>query len=331
MTTSSKKLSDLARQLNLLPYFSRHQGRTLMEAAIDLGQSPQQIMEDLNRLWMCGLPGLLPGDLVELDHSYKEVRIQNAQGMDKPLRLTPTEAGVLLLTLESLESLPGFAKQDAVISAAQKLRDIMGEYSSAVFDSTGADAGAEVLAVIRDAMDKHLKLSFSYNSHKSDSTSTRTVSPQHIFTHEGETYINAWDDTAGDTRTFRIDRIHDIKLLDIPAKRTTRDAYVSAEDPFEFAHATDKVTFQLREDALWLADYTTMSFVETATGKPQQFRDSDGHVWYTMQSPLLSKEWFLRFAIGHAENLKITEPEDLRNSLKQKVSHGLSAYDSPVE
>src|SRR5699024_1247724 len=124
-----------------------------MGAARDFGLQPSEIMEALDRLWMCGLPGLLPGDLVELEHSYTSVKVHNAQGMDKALRLTPTEAGVLLLTLESLENLPGLTDQQAVISAAGKLRGVMGEYTSAVFDTAADDAaGNGVLATIREAL-----------------------------------------------------------------------------------------------------------------------------------------------------------------------------------
>lgn len=327
MPKSSNKISDLARQLNLLPYFTRYKGRTVMEAARDLGQPSSQIMEDLNRLWMCGLPGLLPGDLVELDHSFKEVKIHNAQGMDKPLRLTPTEAGVLLLTLESLESLPGIAKQEAVVSAANKLRAIMGEYSSTVFDSTGEDLDAEVLEIIRDAMDLHQQVSFQYHSHRSDNTSLRQVSPAHIFTHEGETYIKAWEEAVNQWRTFRLDRIRSIVLLDSKAVHPARGVSVSTDDPFEFAKSSDIATLLLREDAMWLGNYMAMEVDEMV----EPIRDSDGFSWHTVHFPLLSRDWFVRFAIGHAEHLKVTSPEDLRKCIKQKAFSGLSAYDHHVE
>lgn len=298
-----------------------------MEAARDLGQPPTQIMEDLNRLWMCGLPGLLPGDLVELEHDFKQVKIYNAQGMDKPLRLTPTEAGVLLLTLESLESLPGIAQQDAVVTAAQKLRVLMGEHATTVFDSTGEDLGVETLSTIREAMDQHKQVSFQYHSHKSDNTSIRNVSPGHIFTHEGETYIKAWEQEAADWRTFRLDRIHDIILLDVAAVRPRKGLKVSTADPFEFAKASDIVTFLLREDAMWLANYMAMYIATDA----EPHHDSSGSRWYTVVFPLLSREWFIRFAIGHAEHLKVIAPKDLKKCINQKAINGLSAYDRDVE
>lgn len=208
MARPARRIDELTRQLNLLPYFQRHPDRTVMEAARDFGLQPAEIMEDLNRLWMCGLPGLLPGDLVELEHSYTSVKIHNAQGMDKPLRLTPTEAGVLLLTLESLENLPGLTDQEAVVSAAEKLRRIMGDYTTAVYDSVadGEDDGDNAtLSVLRDAMQQNKQVCFTYHSHSSDTTKLRQVSPARIFTHEGEAYVRAWEEESGDHRNFRID------------------------------------------------------------------------------------------------------------------------------
>ncbi|MCK2200118.1 helix-turn-helix transcriptional regulator [Corynebacterium callunae] len=327
MTRSAQKVSDLARQLNLLPYFQKHQGRSVIEAARDLGQPPQEIMADLNRLWLCGLPGLLPGDMVELEHSLKEVKIYNAQGMDKPLRLTPTEAGVLLLILESLESLPGLSNQEAAISAATKLRSIMGDYSSAVFDSTGDSDAAGVLSVLRDAMDQKRQVAFTYHSYSSDNTSQRVVSAAHIFTNEGETYVTAWEDAVNDHRTFRLDRISNIGLTQVASKPHSMRLKFSADDPFDIAKQSDVATFLLCEDAIWLADYMAMTIDEQT---PAQV-DSDGKKWFKVSYPLLSREWFIRFVISHAESIKSIEPADLQESINQKVAHGLSAYNVDVQ
>ena len=59
---SARLSSRLARLLNLVPYFQAHPGISAAEAARDLGVTPKQIMDDLNQLWVCGLPGYGPGD-----------------------------------------------------------------------------------------------------------------------------------------------------------------------------------------------------------------------------------------------------------------------------
>ena len=130
----NQSTTDIVRMLNLLPYFQQHPGRSTMEAAVDLGLDPATIMDDLNRLFCCGI-GDMPDELVDLDPQRQAVQIYDAQGMDKPLRLTRTEAGALLLALESLESIPGLVEKHAVRSAATKLRTIMHNETRGVFDS----------------------------------------------------------------------------------------------------------------------------------------------------------------------------------------------------
>ncbi|HYR17256.1 MAG TPA: protein pafC, partial [Mycobacterium sp.] len=47
----------LVRLLNMVPYFQANPKITYGEAASDLGVSVKQLRDDLNQLWMCGLPG----------------------------------------------------------------------------------------------------------------------------------------------------------------------------------------------------------------------------------------------------------------------------------
>lgn len=328
MTRSARKISELTRQLNLLPYFQRHPDRTVMEAARDFGLPPEEIMADLNRLWMCGLPGLLPGDLVELEHTYTSVRVHNAQGMDKALRLTPTEAGVLLLTLESLENLPGLTDQQAVISAAEKLRGVMGEYTSAVFDAAANETAAnEVLATIRDSLSQGSQVCFTYHSHSSDSTSLRQVSPAHVFTNEGEAYVRAWEDALCSHRTFRVDRIRDITLTDDPADPHLKQLNFSAAEPFGSSKSAERVQFLLREDSTWLADYMSMDIAEGS----DYSTDTEGTTWVPASRPLYSRDWFIRFSISQADRIKVVGPETLVESINSKVGAGLSAYNNQLK
>lgn len=330
MPRTARRIDELTRQLNLLPYFQRHPNRTVMEAARDLGLQPAEIMEDLNRLWMCGLPGLLPGDLVELEHSYTSVKIHNAQGMDKPLRLTPTEAGVLLLTLESLENLPGLTDQEAVVSAAEKLRRIMGDYTTAVYDSVAdgeSDGDNATLSVLRDALQHNRQVCFTYHSHSSDTTRIRQVSPARIFTHEGAAYVRAWEEAAGDHRTFRIDRIRDITITTATAQPHLARLRFSADDPFDVGGDTGRVFFLLREDATWLADYMSMD----VSGESEFITDDAGITWVPASRPLYSRDWFVRFSISQADRMKVTGPTSLVDSINAKISVGLSAYNDQLK
>ena len=56
----------LARLLNLVPYLLARPGIPIAEAAADHGVTERQLREDLELLWVCGLPGYGPGDLIDM-------------------------------------------------------------------------------------------------------------------------------------------------------------------------------------------------------------------------------------------------------------------------
>src|ERR1700761_1676621 len=55
----------LVRLLNMVPYFQANPRVTRIQAAADLGVSVKQLGDDLDQLWLCGLPGYGPGDLID--------------------------------------------------------------------------------------------------------------------------------------------------------------------------------------------------------------------------------------------------------------------------
>ncbi|MGH3969985.1 MAG: protein pafC, partial [Mycobacterium sp.] len=59
----------LVRLLNMVPYLQANPRITRAEAAAELGVSLDQLDEDLKQLWVCGLPGYYPGDLIDFDFS----------------------------------------------------------------------------------------------------------------------------------------------------------------------------------------------------------------------------------------------------------------------
>ena len=75
---------------------------------------PDQICKDLKVLWMCGLPGLTPDKMIDVDFEAIEddpdgvVRIDNADYLARPVRLGSSEASALIVALRALrEGSPG--------------------------------------------------------------------------------------------------------------------------------------------------------------------------------------------------------------------------------
>ncbi|MBA3489376.1 MAG: protein pafC, partial [Longispora sp.] len=99
MTKTTSSADRLGRLLNLVPYLLARPGIRLTDAAADLGISERRLREDLELLWMCGLPGYGPGDLIDMAFDEDSVTITYDAGIDRPLRLTPDEALALHVAL----------------------------------------------------------------------------------------------------------------------------------------------------------------------------------------------------------------------------------------
>ena len=90
------------------------------------GVTTATLMADLNQLWMCGLPGYGPGDLIDLSFSEESIDVTFSAGIDRPLRLTSTEATALLVALRSLTSMPGMVDPSAAQRAIAKIETAAG-------------------------------------------------------------------------------------------------------------------------------------------------------------------------------------------------------------
>jgi proteasome accessory factor C len=97
----------LGRLLNLVPYLLARPGIPVAEAAADLGVSERQLRDDLELLWVCGLPGYGPGDLIDMAFDGDRVTVTYDAGIDRPLRLTHDEALALIVALRMLAQVPG--------------------------------------------------------------------------------------------------------------------------------------------------------------------------------------------------------------------------------
>ena len=103
--------------MSLLSWLINNPDGSLMQASNAL-----QISDELS---VCGLPGYLPGSLVDVSTTKTSADVSFTAGLDGPLRLTSMETGVLLLNLESLrDSLPA-GKHAAVDSLADKLHALI--------------------------------------------------------------------------------------------------------------------------------------------------------------------------------------------------------------
>ncbi|MGZ8815255.1 MAG: WYL domain-containing protein, partial [Mycobacterium sp.] len=212
----------LVRLLNMVPYFQANPRITYAEAASDLGVSVKQLRDDLNQLWMCGLPGYGPGDLIDFEFSGDTIEVTFSAGIDHPLRLTSPEATGVLVALRALADVPGMVDPEAARSAIAKIESAAGLVGHgdgmpvAAVDEP-APIESEAAAAVRAAARDGRALAIEYYSASHDMLSSRIVDPIRIVLVADNSYLEAWCRSAEGVRLFRFDRIVDAHVLDEPS------------------------------------------------------------------------------------------------------------------
>lgn len=306
----------LPRLLALVPYLQARPGIDVAQAAADFGVSETQLRKDLTLLWMCGLPGHGPGDLIDLAFEGESVSVIFDAGMSRPLRLTAEEALALVVALRTLAETPGVADSDAVQRALAKVEAAAG---GAVDDSTVTvelDHTQRLLPQLQQALDTGRALRLRYYSASRDETGERTVDPLRIFEADGRSYLEAWCRQAEGMRVFRLDRIEDVVTLDeaaaVPAGVRPRDL---SEGVYHPAAEHLLVVLRLGRAYAWVADYYSTEGVE---------EEGDGRLRIELR--VADPGWVRALVLGSAGQVEVLAPGWLAEGVRAEAARALAAY-----
>lgn len=305
----------LPRLLSLVPYLLARPGIPIAEAARDFGTTERQLRRDLELLWMCGLPGYGPGDLVDLSFAGDTVTVTEDAGMRRPLRLTTAEATALLVALRTLGEAPGVVDTDAVRRAIAKIERAVGDAGIApvAVDITAAEE--ETAAAVRGALDRGHALSIRYYTAGRDAVSERIVDPMRLLLVEGRSYLEAWCRRAQGVRLFRLDRVEALTELDEPAVPPA-EAEPTDVSAGLFAPSPDHRVAVLRvaAEARWIAEYYPVDEVTEL---------DDGSGAARIRLRYADEAWLVRLVLGLGGGAQVLEPAWLAGSIAERARAAL--------
>lgn len=310
---SSAVSGRLPRLLALVPYLLARPGVRIDEAAADFGVSEGQLRRDLELLWMCGLPGYGPGDLIDLSFDSDTVTVTFDAGMSRPLRLAAAEATALVVALRALVDTPGAVDTDAVRRALAKIEAAAGLAGQAPMVVGLATREEAATATVREALDRRRALRLRYYTASRDAISDRIVDPMRLLLLEGRSYLEAWCRLAEAVRLFRLDRIEEATLLD-HASRPPAHARPTDVSAGLFRPAPDQqvAVLVLGQDAAWVAEYYPVDeVVELGDGTSRvRMRYAD-------------EAWMVRLLLGLGAEVTVLEPAPLAAALRRRASAAL--------
>ncbi|MGQ0845877.1 MAG: helix-turn-helix transcriptional regulator [Sporichthyaceae bacterium] len=313
----------LTRLLALVPYLINRQGIELAKAAADAGISETQLVKDLELLFLCGLPGHLPGDLIEADWESGRVYLTNADTIGRPLRLRMDEVTALVVGLRVLAGLPGAAESQALERALAKLTEIAGGAVGAVDAQVGVETtpvDPTVAEGVRRGLEQRRRLHLRYWVPWRDEVTERDVDPMRLALVDGHSYLEGWCHRAEAVRLFRLDRVLALDVLDVPAEvpadAPTRDLSAGLFQP-----GTDDVVATLRLDrgARWVSEYYPGELVS---------EEADGTTVVRLRAP--DPAWVVALALRLGPSAQIIDPPGLAEQVREHAREALEAYGEPV-
>lgn len=344
-----RSLSRLERILLLVPYCVAHPGVSIKELAQRFGAPDKEIVEDLDLLFVCGLPDYTPADLIEVFIDEEQVFIRMADYFARPLRLTRTEAIPLYLKAQALVNLlegasaapdrsggtgangeSGIGELGSLKSALEKLGKALLPQEGGVAELTKRikvqlESGeAKWLERLRAAVTEHRQVDLEYYTYSRDALTRRRVDPYLVFASLGHWYVSGYCHLAQDKRLFRLDRVKSIAVsddtFDLPDEESA-----SLPLPMMYVPGPDDVLVRLRVTknvAQWLTEpgsRTTFLPVES------QKELRGGKTELTFRTSAFP--WLEKLLLPFGADVEVVEPPELAERMRDAARRILALYE----
>jgi len=254
----------LARLLAVVPWVAARDGPDIAEVCRRFAVTEQDLLDDLDLLFLCGVYPFTPDVLIEVDVADGRVWIRFADYFRRPLRLTPPEGLALLAAGSALLAVPGADTDGPLARALDKLAVVVGVDADDTMAVQLGAAAPEVLSVVQRAAAERRQLKLEYYSFGRDSSGTRLVEPWEVFNTRGQWYLSGFCRAAEGERLFRVDRISRADMLDASF---TPPRHLPARATFHPDAATQTVVLDLAPPARWVAEqYPNLGVEERPDG-----------------------------------------------------------------
>lgn len=306
----------LTRLLSLVPWLSANPGVSPREAAAHFEIGEEELVDDLNLLFVSGRPGHLPDDLIEVYWDENRIEVSNAEEIATPMNLSAGEALSLIVALRALEGSAALADRAPVAGAIAKLESATGgpvEAASAMAVELPEVDGA-IHAALAAAVRDSAAVEIDYYVASRDEQSTRVISPYRLLTSQGNWYADAYCHAAEGDRRFRLDRITGLRPG--PAQPPARRGRTPRPSDEALPHVGDSgrlVRLGLEPFLAWLAE-------EVPAESVRHHDDGSLTVVLRIVEPAWLSRLLLRYGPGITEVAPVSVAADARERAARAVA-----------
>jgi proteasome accessory factor C len=301
MAKQESGLARTARLLDLVPYLTTHQGIAISELATTFNTTVKEITDDLNTLWMCGLPGYTPLELIDLEFESGFVSIRNAETLAAPRALDRAEALSIYMGLDLLSAELGGSNGSLVSEITNLQEQLRSQLISAPQVQIEASLASELRALILRAIRRRGWLEITYHSAANDQVTKRQVAPYELSQSGSHEYLQGYCDSAKAIRNFRADRIVDV--IEIADQVWPSNQVVANDQAIEYeikVHAASRQVLEV---------FSQIS-ANSATATVQGY----------------SAQWISRAILSLAGQVEAVDPNEIRVAVHARATTALGNY-----
>ena len=293
------------RLLDLVPYIVAHPGISITELAKEFSISRDEVLKDLNLLFLCGLPGYTPLELIDISFDEESVVIRDPQNLAAPRNLNESEALIARIALAALEeSTPKTsAAYPQIIALREKIAKAFSSSIPASAITFTLDKERATLEAIEGAIKQELDLEITYNNVTKDSSSRRSITPISIIAEDKRTLVSAYCHSAKGLRTFNLAQISEV---------STKERIVRTDlERLEESRGSSAEVIIKSEDSSFLS--------ENASSLKELSKSC-------YQIDIFQPEWIVRSVLAGADSLELAKPLELRAEIAERANRALLAY-----
>lgn len=295
-------LEQTARLLDLVPFLLSHQGIALTDLAQHFKVENEVMLDDLNTLWMCGLPGYTPLELIDLNFDSGFVTIRNAAPLARVRTMSSSEIVTLILGLDLLHGVATTVSEET----ATRIDNLSGMLRALLDVDISIRDQSQTLfrTLLATAITERKSIDISYYSPTSDRQSERTVTPYHFITEDQVEYFQGYCHTSESMRTFRLDRV--------------RSADVSS---YEGSVENSSLSESKKVRALAKVHSLDRSILESFK---LNLTEVQGQENLTLEA--FSAQWMVRSIMSSGGGLEIQEPPEVRKAVAKSIEATIALY-----
>ena len=296
-------LAQTARLLDLVPFLLSHQGISISDLATHFKVENDVIIDDLNTLWMCGLPGYTPLELIDLAFDSGYVTIRNAAPLAYVRTMSSSEIVSLALGLDLLrDSLLNLGNEQVsrIDRLSQRLRSQIGAHISIASGTQTAHR-----SMIATSIARRVPVEMTYYSSTTDQETRRIVTAYDFFQENDVEYFQAYCHTSNGMRTFRVDRIVTASL---------------AQESQEIVNDKKQKSERIRVGA-------TVRSLDRTSAEAFRLAFEELEVGASVALEAFSSDWLVRAIMAGAGSLVVEEPSEIRQLVRRSIDSAIALYE----